>query len=157
MPLYRQFNPNVNPRASRNNSGSHNYTTSKAENDKLVSLGWKAEGIGWYGLNTSAPAHTHNWVADTEQVWHANVVTVTDEPAWDEPIYENHSFCSCGVDVTLDPGSHRNGCPNGGGGRSKAPVQVGTQHHDAVTHTEDQGWYETVTTGYHCSGCGATK
>ena len=50
VPLYRQFNPNVNPKAKRNNSGSHNYTTSKAENDKLVGLGWKAEGIGWYGV-----------------------------------------------------------------------------------------------------------
>ncbi len=49
--LFRQFNPNVNPSAKRNNSGSHNYTASKAENDKLVSLGWRAEGIGWYGAN----------------------------------------------------------------------------------------------------------
>ena len=50
LPLYRQFNPNVNPKAKRNNSGSHNYTTSKAENDNLVRAGWKAEGIGWYGV-----------------------------------------------------------------------------------------------------------
>lgn len=50
VPLYRQFNPNVDPSASRNNSGSHNYTTSKAENDNLVAQGWQAEGIGWYGL-----------------------------------------------------------------------------------------------------------
>ena len=42
-PLYRQYNPN----AYANN---HNYTTSRAENDWLVSLGWKAEGIGWYGM-----------------------------------------------------------------------------------------------------------
>lgn len=49
--LYRQFNPNVDPSAARNNSGSHNYTTSKSENDYLVSVGWRAEGIGWYGVN----------------------------------------------------------------------------------------------------------
>lgn len=49
VPLYRQFNPNVQPSAPQNNSGSHNYTTSKGENDKLVSLGWREEGIGWYG------------------------------------------------------------------------------------------------------------
>lgn len=48
--LYRQFNPNVNPGARRNNSGSHNYTTSKAENDNLVAHGWRAEGVGWYGI-----------------------------------------------------------------------------------------------------------
>lgn len=50
VPLYRQFNPYVNPRAKYNNSGSHNYTTSKAENDNLVKVGWRAEGIGWYGV-----------------------------------------------------------------------------------------------------------
>lgn len=50
VPLYRQFNPNVDPSAARNNSGSHNYTTSKAESDHLVQVGWRYEGIGWYGL-----------------------------------------------------------------------------------------------------------
>jgi hypothetical protein len=48
--VYRQFNPNVDPAALRNNSGSHNYTCDQAENDALVSLGWTAEGIGWYGM-----------------------------------------------------------------------------------------------------------
>lgn len=59
IPLYRQFNPNVNPSARRNNSGSHNYTTSKGENDSLVSIGWRGEGIGWYAIGegrTIAPA-----------------------------------------------------------------------------------------------------
>ena len=54
VPLYRQFNPNVDPSAPRNNSGSHNYTTSKAENDHLVSLGWRAEGVGWYGVGSGS-------------------------------------------------------------------------------------------------------
>lgn len=58
VPLYRQFNPYVNPRAQRNNSGSHNYTVSKAENDNLVRVGWKAEGIGWYGVKSSEPVET---------------------------------------------------------------------------------------------------
>jgi hypothetical protein len=56
LPLYRQFNPNVDPTAKRNNSGSHNYTLNKAENDYLVSVGWRAEGIGWYGADAPAPA-----------------------------------------------------------------------------------------------------
>lgn len=49
IPLYRQFNPNVQPSAPFNNSGSHNYTMSKTENDWLVAMGWRAEGVGWYG------------------------------------------------------------------------------------------------------------
>ena len=42
VPVYRQYNPNAK-------TGTHNYTTSKAERDYLVSIGWKDEGIGWYG------------------------------------------------------------------------------------------------------------
>ncbi len=30
----------------------HNYTTSLSENNWLVSIGWQAEGIGWYGVGT---------------------------------------------------------------------------------------------------------
>lgn len=45
VPLYRQYNLN----AYANN---HNYTTSASENRYLVSLGWRAEGIGWYGVST---------------------------------------------------------------------------------------------------------
>ena len=46
VPLYRQYNPNAK-------AGSHNYTTSKGENDFLAANGWNAEGIGWYGLYIS--------------------------------------------------------------------------------------------------------
>ena len=31
-------------------TGSHNYTASKAENDSLVTAGWRAEGVAWYGV-----------------------------------------------------------------------------------------------------------
>lgn len=47
VPLYRQFNP-------YEKIGTHNYTTSSAENDYLVSLGWHAEGTAWYGLDPSS-------------------------------------------------------------------------------------------------------
>ena len=50
VPLYRQFNPNVQPSAPRNNSGSHNYTKDKSEHNRLVAIGWKGEGVGWYGV-----------------------------------------------------------------------------------------------------------
>ena len=48
--LHRLFNPNVNPKTARNNSGSHHYTTSNEERDHLVSLGWRYEDYGWYGV-----------------------------------------------------------------------------------------------------------
>lgn len=47
VPLYRQYNPN----AYANN---HNYTTSIRENNYLTGIGWRAEGIGWYGVKASA-------------------------------------------------------------------------------------------------------
>ena len=48
--LHRLFNPNVNPNARRNNSGSHHYTTSDEERDFLISIGWQYEDFGWYGI-----------------------------------------------------------------------------------------------------------
>lgn len=65
--LLRQFNPNVDPSAATNNSGSHNYTTSKAENDHLVSVGWRAEGIGWYGAKVATQPISGFWV--TTSAW----------------------------------------------------------------------------------------
>ena len=50
VPLYRQFNPNVDPTAPFNNSGSHNYTTSLEEHEQLISIGWRGEDVGWYGV-----------------------------------------------------------------------------------------------------------
>lgn len=48
--LYRLFNPNVQPTAPCNNSGSHHYTTDASERDRLVSVGWIYEGNCWHGL-----------------------------------------------------------------------------------------------------------
>lgn len=44
-PLYRLYNPN---------SGEHFYTGDDTEKNSLVLAGWKYEGIGWYG-----PESTH--------------------------------------------------------------------------------------------------
>ena len=111
-----------------------------------------------------APApHEHSWTPVTSQQWVANNVWVEDSAAWDEPIYEQseRSICNgCGADITSDPWGH---IKNAGRGSSCSgyhsevtTIQTGTVHHDATGHYEDQGYYETVTTGYSCS-CGAVK
>ena len=129
------------------NSGSNNSGTSKPSNNSGSSS------------NNSKPAeHTHNWVAVTE------TRTVVDQAAYDEqvPVTEmkEHEICNqCGADLTgLDIDAHfKNSYFNGGncgGFHSEWREEVTgyqTVHHDAVTHTE------TVTTGYRCSTCGATK
>ena len=132
------------------NSSSNNSGTSKPSNNS--------------GSNSSSskPAeHTHNWVAVTE------TRTVVDQAAYDEqvPITEMKEFAicnDCGADITnlgqAGISDHMynhmiNDTGNGGYHSEWREVVTGYQtvHHDAVTHTE------TVTTGYRCSTCGATK
>lgn len=134
------------PSSKPSNSSSNNSGSSKPSNNS--------------GSNSSSskPAeHTHDWVAVTE------TRTVVDQPAYDEqvPITEMkaYSICNdCGADITGNTYEHVkdhmiNDTGNGGYHTEWREVVTGYQtvHHDAVTHTE------TVTTGYRCSTCGATK
>ena len=135
------------PSSKPSNSNSNNSGSSKPSNNS--------------GSNSSSskPAeHTHNWVAVTE------TRTVVDQAAYDEqvPITEMKAFdiCStCGAELTSATASAHvknhmiNGEDKGGWHTEWREVVTGynTVHHDAVTHTE------TVTTGYRCSTCGATK
>ena len=115
---------------------------------------------------TEAPEtqHTHNWVAITEVIYHDAVteqVWVQDTAAWDEDIYTAQVVCGCGATFTNDTQWEQHsidGCPYGYSVRS---VKTGTIHHDAIGHYETKevqaAYDETVTTGYKCSSCGATK
>lgn len=111
----------------------------------------------------SQPAHTHTWVAVTSQQWHSNPVSVwvQDSAAWDEPTYSTVGVTVCWCGVENPSADHLyNHAINGERQNTHVEtkrVQTGTVHHDAAGHyeTQDQGWYETVTTGYQCSGCGA--
>ena len=134
------------PSSKPSNSGSNNSGSSKPSNNS--------------GSNASSskPAeHTHNWVAVTE------TRTVVDQAAYDEqvPITEMAAWekCdNCGADITADPSGHNKAEMLAGTGKygwhtewKEVVTGYQTVHHDAVTHTE------TVTTGYRCSTCGATK
>lgn len=111
------------------------------------------------------PSHTHKWVAQTTTKQypaegHNETVWVQDSAAWDEPIYEWRTICSCGADITNNIDMHyADGC---GGSYSDKQVQTGTKHHPATGHNETKwvqdkaAWTETIVTGYKCS-CGATK
>ena len=116
---------------------------------------------------SSAPsqqAHTHTWVPVTSQQWHSNPVSVwvQDSAAWDEskPVYEWVTWCNaCGCQVERTHNKEMMMQGIGGHSLTTKQVQTGTTtvHHEATGHyeTQDQGWYETVTTGYQCSTCGA--
>ena len=133
------------------------------------------------------PTHTHSWETVTKTVHHeaetktvhhdavtkTETVTVVDKEAWDEPIYESRYICNkCGFSTKDggEIGDHITGdCDSG---YRVGKVQIGTKHHDAITHQEERtvvvkpawdetvivkpAWDETVITGYKCS-CGATK
>ena len=122
------------------------------------------------------------WVQDSA-AWDETIVT---KEAWDEPVYKEVIKCNvCGFIYPSDDtfsdvyAEHAFVNPGDGGGYYSTTIQTGTVHHDAETtvvhhdaeyttvhhdstgHNEkvvDQAaWDETVTTGYKCSGCGATK
>ncbi len=47
--VLRQYNPYAQ-------TGTHNYTTDEREQKTLVSLGWRAEGVGWRGYSVLEPS-----------------------------------------------------------------------------------------------------
>ena len=129
--------------------------------------------------DTPAPQHTHNWV--TEEIYHeekghyetetvqTGTRTVADEEAWDEREYKGICVCNvCGYTCYDDNEmiEHMVDEHEADGSWYNDSVQVGTKHHDAVTHEEpvyeerehwvvDQdAWTETRT---YCSECGAEK
>lgn len=121
--------------------------------------------------------HVHNWVPITQQITHPEEGYWADElvsGAWTEeiPVYEERAreICNgCGLDITEDPWAHIDeqldlGNYNCMGYHTEyRQFQVGTNtvHHDAIYSKKwivsSPAWVETVTTGYQCSDCGATK
>lgn len=115
-------------------------------------------------------------VVHHDAVTRNETVTVTDKAAYDEPVYETHQVCKvCGKDFGMGQNASLDAIDHSvdtGHSYTSKRVQVGTNHHDAVTHQETktvvvtpaydetvvvkQAYDETVTTGYRCS-CGATK
>lgn len=114
-------------------------------------------------------AHKHNWVAQTKIVHHdAQYKTVHHDAVthqvWHDAVTEEHYICNqCGADITSDPWGHLDAYDHGGYHSSYVTVKQG--YYETVTDKAayneqvqtSAAWDETVTTGYKCSGCGATK
>lgn len=167
---------------SSDNSGNKNNSSSKKDEGKSDS---KPNGgnSSNSGSNTNSgssskkddtPAHQHNWVAQTKTVHHdAQYKTVHHDAVthqvWHDPVTEEHYICNqCGADITSDPWGHiNNSLMNGGncGSYHSTYVTVKQGYYETVTDQaayDEQvqvrdAWDETVTTGYKCSSCGATK
>ena len=103
-------------------------------------------------IQTWVPEKGH-WENTTERVWVPNVVTVTDKPAWDEKVMGRTKYvCSDGFTTYSDAERRAHSLAML---RAHTPIsytwdtEYKTVHHDAVTHTEDRGYYEDKVTGKH--------
>lgn len=165
----------------KNDSGSKNDSGNNGSGNKSDSK--PSGGSGNSGSDSSSggsskkddtPAHQHNWVAQTKTVHHdAQYKTVHHDAVkhqvWHDAVTEEHYICNqCGADITSDPWGHiDNSLMNGGncGSYHSTYVTVKQGYYETVTDQaayDEQvqvrdAWDETVTTGYKCSSCGATK
>lgn len=120
------------------------------------------------------PAHQHNWVAQTKTVHHdAQYKTVHHDAQYKtvhhDAVVKYVSICNnCGADITGNEAAHfKNSLLNGGNCGScheeSRTVQAAYDEQVKVSDACDEqvqvsdAWDETVTTGYKCSSCGATK
>ena len=158
--------PNTSP-APTTTAHTHNWVavTKIVHHDAVTSQVWKEDSAAW------------DETVVTKAAWDEQVLVTA---AWDEPVYEWVAICNrCGhrfiegedVSVHMEAGCWSSW--------HHEQIQTSTLHHDAVystvhhdaettvVHHEATGhyetvvtqaaWDETVTTGYKCSGCGATK
>lgn len=124
------------------------------------------------GGGNSSASHTHNWVAQTKTVHHdAEYRTVHHEAEYrtvhhDAVTEERHICNGCGADITGNESAHLkenilNGC--GGWHSELKTVQAAYDEQVLVREAYDEqvlvreAYDETVTTGYKCSTCGATR
>lgn len=139
------------PAGSNSDNGSNGGGADKAPASQpsgTPSASQPSNNAGSSQGGTSQPEHVHNWVAQTEQRW------VQDSAAWDEQCPTgSYIQCSCGqrFDNQAQWSQHNKSLGFGQGHSYSVQETYGTVHHDATGH------YETVTTGYVCSGCGAAK
>lgn len=165
----------------KNDSGSKNDNGNNGSGNKSDSKPSGGSGNSGSGSSSGGSskkddttAHQHNWVAQTKTVHHdAQYKTVHHDAVthqvWHDAVTEEHYICNqCGADITSDPWGHiNNSLMNGGncGSYHSTYVTVKQGYYETVTDQaayDEQvqvrdAWDETVTTGYKCSSCGATK
>lgn len=159
-----------NDSGSKNDSGN-NGSGNKSDSKQSGGSGNSGSGSssGGSSKKDDTTAHQHNWVAQTKTVHHdAQYKTVHHDAVthqvWHDAVTEEHYICNqCGADITSDPWGHLDAYDHGGYHSSYVTVKQG--YYETVTDKaayDEQvqvsaAWDETVTTGYKCSGCGATK
>lgn len=156
-----------NKKNDSGNNGSGNKSDSKPSGGSGNS--GSGSSSGGSSKKDDTTAHQHKWVAQTKTVHHdAQYKTVHHDAVthqvWHDAVTEEHYICNqCGADITSDPWGHLDAYDHGGYHSSYVTVKQG--YYETVTDKaayDEQvqvsaAWDETVTTGYKCSSCGATK
>ena len=149
--------------------GDANESRTTGNGSNVPSSGKSGKDSGGSGSGNSsaqgAVSHRHNWVAQTKTVHHdAQYKTVHHDA-----VVKYVSICNnCGADITGNEAAHiKNSLLNGGNCGScheeSRTVQAAYDEQVKVSDAYNEqvqvsaAWDETVTTGYKCSGCGATK
>lgn len=144
-------------------------TPETSEGKKDTGNSGSGSSSGGSSKKDDTPAHQHNWVAQTKTIHHdAQYKTVHHDAVthqvWHDAVTEEHYICNqCGADITSDPWGHLDAYDHGGYHSSYVTVKQG--YYETVTDKAaydeqvqvSDAWDETVTTGYKCSSCGATK
>lgn len=163
-------NAETNNSTQKNNSNSSN--KSNTSNKSNSSSSNSTNSLNNSSSSVSKPSHEHVYnIPVTQKVHHDAVtktetVTVVDQAAYDEPIYESHQVCKVcnkdfgkGENATVEAINHS---VETGHSYHSTSVKVGTKHHVAITHQETKtivvtpAYDEEKVTGYRCS-CGKTK
>lgn len=150
------------------NSGSDNKSDSKPSGSN------NSSNSGSSSKKDDTPAHQHNWVAQTKTIHHdAQYKTVHHDAQYKtvrhDAVTKTVHICNqCGQDITGNESAHfeaslLNGGNCGSWHGETRTVQAAYDEQVKVSDAKDEqvqvsdAWDETVTTGYKCSSCGATK
>lgn len=165
----------------KNDSGSKNDSGNNGSGNKSDSK--PSEGSGNSGSGSisggsskkdDTTAHQHKWVAQTKTVHHdAQYKTVHHDAQYKtvhhDAVTKTVNICNqCGQDITGNEVAHFKAAALSGGNCQSChsetrTVQAAYDEQVKVSDAYDEqvqvsaAWEETVTTGYKCSSCGATK
>lgn len=150
------------------NSGSDNKSDSKPSGSN------NSSNSGSSSKKDDIPAHQHNWVAQTKTIHHDAQYKTVHHDAQYKTVHHDavtktvHICNQCGQDITGNESAHfeaslLNGGNCGSWHGETRTVQAAYDEQVKVSDAKDEqvqvsdAWDETVTTGYKCSSCGATK
>lgn len=164
-----------NDSGSKNDSGN-NGSGNKSDSKPSGGSGNSGSGSssGGSSKKDDTTAHQHKWVAQTKTVHHdAQYKTVHHDAQYKtvhhDAVTKTVNICNqCGQDITGNEAAHFKAAALSGGNCQSChsetrTVQAAYDEQVKVSDAYDEqvqvsaAWEETVTTGYKCSSCGATK